>query len=116
MYLILKMGLKYFCRHKIIIHHLQILGDSPKCDDSAETAKIVKSCPQNNNEWNKAAKIKGCEKMSHSCSSFVYHCVINAWGNETIEVCAPPVMIVGTNASQYHQMYSYKFISFNICL
>lgn len=99
-----------------MIHHLQILGDSPECDDSAETAKIVKSCPQNNNEWNKAAKIKGCEKMSHSCSSFVYHCVINAWGNETIEVCAPPVIIVGTNASQYHQMYSYKFISFNICI
>uniref|UniRef100_A0A8W8JL70 Uncharacterized protein n=1 Tax=Magallana gigas TaxID=29159 RepID=A0A8W8JL70_MAGGI len=23
--------------------------------------------------------------MSHLCSSFVYHCVINAWGKETIE-------------------------------
>lgn len=80
----------------------KILGDSPECDDSAETAKIVKSCPQNNNEWNKAAKIKGCEKMSHSCSSFVYHCVINAWGNETIEVCARPVMIVGNACAEYN--------------
>lgn len=59
----------------------------------------MKSCPQNVNEWNEAAARKGCEKISHSCSSFVYHCVINAWGNETIEVCAPRLLIVGKNAS-----------------
>lgn len=96
-------------------HHLQVFGNS-ECEDSAETAKTVKSCPQNIIEWNEAAKNKGCEKMSHSCSSFEYHCVINAWGNETIEVCAPPVRIVGKNASLCHQMYSYQFISFNICI
>lgn len=43
--------------------------------------------------------------MSHSCnsSSFDYHCVINAWGNETIEVCAPRSVIVGESASIYHE-------------
>lgn len=80
----------------------KVFGGSTECDESAETAKIVKSCPQNINEWNKAAKIKACEQMSHSCSSFVYHCVINAWGNETIEVCAPRVRIVGNVCAEYN--------------
>lgn len=55
-------------------------------------------------EWNEAAANKGCEQMSHSCnsSSFDYHCVINTWGNETIEVCDPRSMIVGKSASIYH--------------
>lgn len=79
----------------------KVFGNS-ECEDSAETAKTVKSCPQNIIEWNEAAKNKGCEKMSHSCSSFEYHCVINAWGNETIEVCAPPVRIVGSVCAEYN--------------
>lgn len=47
-------------------------GNSAECKDSAETAKIVKVCPQNINEWVKAAKNEGSEKMSNSCSLFVY--------------------------------------------
>lgn len=60
----------------------------------------MESCPQNVDEWNEAASRKGCENISHSCnsSSFEYHCVINPWGNETIEVCAPSLTIVGKNA------------------
>lgn len=54
--------------------------------------------------------------MSHSCnsSSFDYHCVINAWGNETIEVCAPRSVIVGESASIYQQMLAYQFINSNV--
>lgn len=62
----------------------------------------MKSCPQNVKEWNLEAVKKGCEKMSHSCSSFEYHCVINSWGNETIEVCAPRTKIIGKNTSTYY--------------
>lgn len=74
--------------------------NSTECKDSATTARKVESCPQNIDEWNEAAARKGCEKMT--CSSFEYHCVINAWGNETIEVCAPRLLIVGKNASIYN--------------
>lgn len=90
--------------------------NSTECTDSAVTARKVKSCPQNVKEWNKAATRKGCEQMSHSCnsSSFDYHCVINAWGNETIEVCAPRSVIVGKSASIYHQMHAYQFINSNV--
>lgn len=85
--------------------------NSNKCNDnSAATAQIVKSCPQNHKEWIKAAARKGCEQMARFCSSFEYHCVINAWGNETIEVCAPKLQIVGKNESTRrinHQIYAY---------
>lgn len=40
--------------------------------------------------------------IKFNSSSFDYHCVINALGNETIEVCAPRSMIVGKSASIYH--------------
>lgn len=70
----------------------------------------MKSCPQNVKEWNEAAAKKGCKKLSHSCPSFEYHCVINAWGNETIEVCAPSLMIIGKHVGIYNQMHAYQFI------
>lgn len=67
-----------------------------KCNESKATAKIVNSCPKTAREWNEAAKKKGCRNNTHSCTSFEYHCVMNAWRNETIEVCAPSWSIVGT--------------------
>lgn len=77
--------------------------NSTECIDSASaaTTRIVESCPQNIKKWNEAAVRKGCEKIKHTCSSFEYHCVTNAWGNETIEICAPSLMIIGKNASIY---------------
>uniref|UniRef100_A0A8W8MLL9 Uncharacterized protein n=1 Tax=Magallana gigas TaxID=29159 RepID=A0A8W8MLL9_MAGGI len=69
-----------------------VFVNSTECKDSAITVRKVESCPQNVKEWKEAAAWKGCEKMT--CSSFEYHCVINAWGNETIEVCAPRLLII----------------------
>lgn len=86
-----------------LIAFSKVFVNSTECNDSAATATKVKSCPQNHKEWNKAAAMKGCEKMAHSCSSFEYHCVINAWGNETIEVCAPSLKIIGNVCAEYSQ-------------
>lgn len=63
------------------------------------TVRKVESCPHNVKEWKEAAARKGCEKMT--CSSFEYHCVINAWGNGTREVCAPRLLIIGKNIYRY---------------
>uniref|UniRef100_K1PB63 Uncharacterized protein n=1 Tax=Magallana gigas TaxID=29159 RepID=K1PB63_MAGGI len=143
--------MRLFCDRETELDVSHVFVNATKCDESAATAKIVKSCPQNHKEWSKAAARKGCEKMAHSClsfeyhchhhqcvcgrivlqsegskmttpepairnveegleewkeaaarkgcekmtcSSFEYHCVINAWGNETIEVCAPRLLII----------------------
>lgn len=65
------------------------------CLESTETATPVSICPKTEKEWQRAANRKNCSNMKHTCSSFVYHCVINAWINETIEVCAPKRVVIG---------------------
>lgn len=69
--------------------------NSESCSASIATAIPVPFCPRTADEWNKAAGRKKCSDMKHNCSSFEYHCVINAWMNETIEVCAPKRIIIG---------------------
>lgn len=69
--------------------------------ETLATYKIVKSCPHNVEEWNEAAARKDCNKLTRLCFWSEYHCVINAWGNETVEVCARRMLIVGKNASTY---------------
>lgn len=60
----------------------------------------VKFCPTTEQEWENAAKLKNCNIMADQqrCSDahkFVYHCVINEFQNETLEVCAPQKLIAG---------------------
>ncbi|XP_062595007.1 uncharacterized protein LOC134256380 [Saccostrea cucullata] len=70
---------------------------------SMETMKIVASCPSNEDEKNKLAKDKNCERywkiFKHNCtedpSTFQYHCVINGHRNKKIEVCAKKSSISG---------------------
>lgn len=61
------------------------------CEDSKLTVEIVKECPNSEKEWKKAAARKNCEEYARRCdqrNDFVYHCVINTYVNETLEVCA----------------------------
>ena len=74
---------------------LSVLVSSTACITSRETAEIVTECPQTQTAWEAAAVTKNCEQVQNPCSSFVYHCVMNTWNNQTIEVCAPKEMILG---------------------
>ena len=67
------------------------------CIDSVTTVKLVKRCPETHLEWTKAAAKKNCGGIPQSCPSFVYHCLMNTWQNETVEVCAQQRVIVGKN-------------------
>lgn len=60
----------------------------------------MESCPTNYQEWETAAKLKNCEttaaqQICAKAEIFVYHCVINGFENETLEVCAPQKLITG---------------------
>lgn len=60
----------------------------------------VKFCPTTKQEWENAAKLKNCNLTAaqQRCSKahqLVYHCVINEFQNETLEVCAPQKLIAG---------------------
>nr|XP_034331054.1 uncharacterized protein LOC117690691 isoform X3 [Crassostrea gigas] len=64
------------------------------CEESARTVRAVERCPTDSESWEMAAKNMNCGAIKQNCSQssnrhhFQYHCVINAWMNETLEVCA----------------------------
>lgn len=75
-------------------------GESRYCKEAVSSVKIVESCPTSKTEWDVAARKKGCGKIAlqQNCSSaekFEYHCVLNGYRNETLEVCAPSRIIFG---------------------
>uniref|UniRef100_A0A8W8JCJ5 Uncharacterized protein n=1 Tax=Magallana gigas TaxID=29159 RepID=A0A8W8JCJ5_MAGGI len=70
------------------------------CPEAVKSVKVVVSCPTSKEEWEKAANKKNCKNdaAQQNCTSanlFLYHCVINGYGNETLEVCAPRRIISG---------------------
>lgn len=70
------------------------------CPEAVKTVKVVASCPTSKAEWEKAAIQKNCSNYAaqQNCTSanlFLYHCVMNGYGNETLEVCAPQRIISG---------------------
>eukprot|EP00105_Crassostrea_gigas_P033802 XP_019917950.1 PREDICTED: uncharacterized protein LOC105348391 [Crassostrea gigas] len=70
------------------------------CRDAVASAALVASCPTSKTEWDTAARRKNCSRIAsyQNCSTeekFQYHCVINGFRNETLEVCAPSRTIFG---------------------
>lgn len=69
--------------------------------ESVKRVKSVSSCPTSKDKWDSAARKKNCSKLAalQNCTvardDFVYHCVINGYGNETLEVCAVKRIIIG---------------------
>ncbi|XP_056014905.1 uncharacterized protein LOC130052836 isoform X2 [Ostrea edulis] len=101
---LMNMTLLYF---KVIIAasacllDIKILVIGEGCTTFQSTAKIVQACPKTAAEWATAASKKGCHNIKNSCGSFEYHCVMNVWQNETIEVCSKVINIVGNVCTEY---------------
>lgn len=72
-------------------------SDCDYCPVSAPTVSVVSKCPTTKAEWDEAASRKKCSHMTAKCGtkSPVYHCLLNQWGNETVEVCASTWYISG---------------------
>lgn len=61
------------------------------CNASRSTIQIVKNCPESEEKWREAAARKNCAAYSNQCSGpkrLVYHCLLNEYINQTLEVCA----------------------------
>lgn len=70
------------------------------CQEAVDSVTTVGSCPTTKAEWDAAARRKDCSRIASTqkCSDvdkFVYHCVINGYRNQTLEVCAPLRIIFG---------------------
>lgn len=86
------------------------------CQDAVDSVEIVTTCPTSKTEWEIAAYKKNCERIvsRQKCDSverFKYHCVINGFRNELVEVCAPSRIIFGKKKMNYREKTS-MFIKF----
>ncbi|XP_052691823.1 uncharacterized protein LOC128169791 [Crassostrea angulata] len=77
-------------------------NNKPSCLESTLSAVYVESCPRTVDEWREADNRKNCKQIAHSCTSFEYHCVITAWKNGTVEVCAPRQQIIGKVCAEFN--------------
>ncbi|XP_048771025.2 uncharacterized protein LOC125677092 isoform X2 [Ostrea edulis] len=72
----------------------------------ASVSTIVhKICPDSTESRNLRAKEVGCELMANSCADsvdYVYHCLLNEWGNNSLEICAPTTKIVGQYCAEFN--------------
>lgn len=93
------------------------------CPEAVKSVIKVESCPTNNQEWENAAKLKNCKitAAQQKCSNpnkFVYHCVIDGFESETLEVCAPQKLITGIlidlHFVKYIELCSYSPVHENI--
>lgn len=68
-----------------------------RCQDKTDL-KIVTICPTSEEEWDSAALKKNCSQFVAQDTNeerYEYHCVINAFLNATLEVCAPEKSMFG---------------------
>lgn len=77
----------------IVLHGIgkTSVGGSNSCEVTKSTIQIVDNCPDSEEKWREAAARKNCSAYANQCSEpnkFVYHCVINEYVTETLEVCA----------------------------
>lgn len=74
-------------------------GANGDCSNAvAKSVVYVPFCPTSMKERDRAANIKNCSKLAtqQNCSDVLdYHCVINGFRNETLEVCATKRLIAG---------------------
>ncbi|XP_062591931.1 uncharacterized protein LOC134253421 [Saccostrea cucullata] len=78
--------------------------DAEFCEASKLTRTVVDSCPEDNAGVIEAANRKNCSAIKSTClGRLEYHCVINPWGNLTIEVCAPATWISTGFCAEYNE-------------
>lgn len=78
---------------------------SDSCSVSRSTVQAVDDCPDTEEQWREAAVRKNCSVYASHCDeprSLVYHCVINAFVNQTLEVCAYSRIIVSGYCTEYN--------------
>lgn len=68
-----------------------LVAGSNSCEVTRSTVQVVDGCPDSKKSWKEAAEKKRCDVPAKQCSDperLVYHCVINPYFNQTLEVCA----------------------------
>ncbi|XP_078315006.1 uncharacterized protein LOC144619785 [Crassostrea virginica] len=87
----------------LFVQPIFCLYEDKPCKESQNTAVTVQFCPKGKAEWEDRAKKKNCSSVPHNCTrNLEYHCVVNPWQTETIEVCAPSTIINAGYCAEYN--------------
>ncbi|XP_052706795.1 uncharacterized protein LOC128182245 [Crassostrea angulata] len=80
----------------ILLRH-KGLAQGQICSESIATPHVVQKCPMNREEWERASQKKKCSEIQKydNCRNVEYHCLVNEFRNETIEVCTDPWYLQG---------------------
>lgn len=74
------------------------------CSASLQTIHMVDRCPRNSLEWDARAALFNCSSIKQSCvptDMFLYHCVLNTYGTELIEICAVFKFVYGRKCAEF---------------
>lgn len=74
------------------------------CSASLQKIEKVDRCPRNTLEWDVRAALFNCSSINQTCvpsDMFLYHCVLNAYGTELLEVCAVYKFIYGNRCAEF---------------
>lgn len=90
----------------IILHReaKTLVAGSNSCEVTRSTVQVVDRCPDSEERWREAAVRKKCDVPAKQCSEperLVYHCVINLYINQTLELCAYAQNILGGKCTSY---------------
>lgn len=90
----------------IILHReaKTLVAGSNSCEVTRSTVQVVDGCPVSEESWRERAAVKKCAAYASQCAEperLVYHCVINPYVNQTLEVCAYPQNIVNGKCTSY---------------
>ncbi|XP_062579296.1 uncharacterized protein LOC134241251 [Saccostrea cucullata] len=81
------------------LRKIVVYANNPRsCSVSSATVQFVTSCPSTYQDYKKRSEAKSCQYIGQDCISpdkFKYHCVLNSYGNASLEVCAPVLFITG---------------------
>ncbi|XP_061192268.1 uncharacterized protein LOC133200495 [Saccostrea echinata] len=84
--------------------YISVLGQR-SCPTSLDTTRIANHCPTNQDAWFRRERMFNCSSHKQNCTNpefFVYHCIPNAWQNESIEVCAIRTTIIGWKCPEFN--------------
>lgn len=68
-----------------------MVAGSNSFEITRSTVRVVNDCPDSEESWRDAAERKNCSAYANYCDEperLLYHCVINEYVNQTLEVCA----------------------------
>ncbi|XP_062570657.1 uncharacterized protein LOC134232686 [Saccostrea cucullata] len=67
-----------------------------------EMVKKVETCPSNKSKWLLESERKQCSTSNDECEK-VYHCMTNAYKNETFDFCATNVILHGHYCGEFNE-------------